>query len=147
MTNNVKQAVPFLWVHDIERSIAFYQTLGFQLINQWVNEGKLTWCWLQIGGAAIMLQEFSKKDHHEDMSVQKLGDGISICFICEDALEIYNEISSKDIDASEPFVGNNMWVTELKDPDDYDLCFESKTDAPEETKLSEWKNSPNASLK
>lgn len=33
-----------------------------------------------------------------------------------------------------------MWVTGVKDPDGYNLYFESMTDVPEETKYSEWKN-------
>lgn len=44
---------------------------------------------------------------------------------------------SRGIEASEPQVGNNMWVTGLTDPDGYRLFFESATDVPEETKLSE----------
>jgi lactoylglutathione lyase len=32
-----------------------------------------------------------------------------------------------------------MWVVSLSDPDGYRLEFESPTDVPEETKLSEWK--------
>ena len=30
-----------------------------------------------------------------------------------------------------------MWVTEMTDPDGYRLLFESPTDVPEETKLSQ----------
>jgi len=30
-----------------------------------------------------------------------------------------------------------MWVTSVKDPDGYDLLFESLTDAPEESEYSE----------
>jgi lactoylglutathione lyase len=32
-----------------------------------------------------------------------------------------------------------MWVTVINDPDGYTLDFESPTDVPEDTKLSEWK--------
>ena len=145
MADNVKQTVPFFWVQDIGRSVTFYQTVGFQLTNQWVDEGKLRWCWLQMGGAAIMLQEFWKEGQHANQPTGKLGEGVSIYFICVDALSIYEDVSSKGIDASEPFVGNNMWVTEIRDPDGYHLCFESETNAPEESKLSEWKDRLNAS--
>jgi hypothetical protein len=31
-----------------------------------------------------------------------------------------------------------MWVTPLSDPDGYKIEFESPTNVPEETKLSEW---------
>jgi hypothetical protein len=33
------------------------------LKNKWIDEGKLRWCWLQNGGAALMLQEFRKEGH------------------------------------------------------------------------------------
>ncbi len=55
----------------------------------------------------------------------KVGEGVSICFICDDA------------PASRPFVGNGMWVTSLADPDGYRLEFESLTEVPEDTQLSE----------
>jgi len=34
---------------------------------------------------------------------------------------------------TKPFVGNGMWVISLRDPDGYDLHFESSTNVPEET--------------
>jgi len=111
--------------------------LGFEMTNRWIDEGKLRWCWLQNGGAALMLQEFWKEGHHTNVPKEKLGVGISVCFICEDALAFYNEVTSRKIQTSEPFVGNNMWVTGLSDPDGYNLYFESQTDVPEETKYSE----------
>ena len=52
-------------------------------------------------------------------------------------MAFYKEVMSRGIEASEPQVGNNMWVTGLTDPDGYRLYFESATDVPEETKLSE----------
>jgi lactoylglutathione lyase len=137
---NVKQAVPFFCVQDIDKSVRYYiNGLGFQLVNQWIDNGKLRWCWLQLGDAAIMLQEFWKEGQHSNSPEGKLGQGVSICFICEDALAIYHEITSKGIQASEPFVGNKMWVTELTDPDGYKLFFESNTDVPEDTTYSEWR--------
>ena len=60
-------------------------------------------------------------------------------FICEDALAIYHDSRCRGIEASEPQVGNAMWVTGLSDPDGYRLYFESETDTPEDTKLSEVK--------
>jgi len=137
---NVKQAVPFFVVSDIERSVRYYvDGLGFNMRYKWIDEGKLRWCWLQIDDAALMLQEFWKEGQHANVPLEKLGVGVSVCFMCEDALVFYNEIVSKNVEASEPFVGNNMWVTGLTDPDGYKLYFESPTDVPEETKYSEWK--------
>jgi hypothetical protein len=107
------------------------------MTNKWIDEGKLRWCWLQRGGAALMLQEFKKEGHHAWVPEGKLGVGVSIYFICEDALAIYREVTSRGIQASKPFVGNGMWVTSLSDPDGYRIEFESYTDVPEETEYSE----------
>ena len=63
----------------------------------------------------------------------RLGAGVCICFICEDALAIYREVTSRGLKAARPFVGNGMWVTSLTDPDGYRLDFVSYTDVAEET--------------
>jgi uncharacterized glyoxalase superfamily protein PhnB len=130
VSENLKQAVPFFGVHDMERSFHFYaDLLGFQKRWQWVDEGKLRWCWLERGGVAIMLQEF----HHDRVPTPPLGTGMSINFVCEDAIALYHELCEKGLEPSLPFVGNHMWVTILTDPDGYKLDFESPTDAPEDS--------------
>jgi lactoylglutathione lyase len=134
---NVRQAVPFLMVTNMEASLRFYiEGLGFTLKKKWIDEGKLRWCWLEIGAAAIMLQEFREGRVPEG----KLAVGVSTCFQCKDALALYREFSSRGINAKEPFVGNKMWVTIVHDPDGHTLDFESLTEVPipEETTLSEW---------
>ena len=134
---NVKQAVPFLRVSNMERSLPYYiDGLGFEMTHKWIDEGKLRWCWLQLGGAALMLQEFRKQGHDSWAPQGKVGEGVTICFICEDALAFYRQVTSRGIQASRPFVGNAMWVTNLSDPDGYELSFESPTDVPEETEFS-----------
>ena len=131
---NVKQAVPFFRVANIEEFLRYYvDGLGFEMTNKWIDDGQLRWCWLQLGGAALMLQEFRKHGQNSWVASAKLGEGVSICFQCEDALAIYNELKSRGIEAGRPFVGNAMWVTTLTDPDGYKLEFESPTDVPEET--------------
>jgi lactoylglutathione lyase len=64
-------------------------------------------------------------------------EGASLCLQCEDALAIYRELGSRAIAATEPQVGNRMRVREVTDPDLYRRYFESATDGPEETALSE----------
>ncbi len=130
---NIKQAVPFFIVSTMETSLRYYmEGLGFEMTNHWIDDGKLRWCWLQLGGAAIMLQE----RHPSIASSDKVGEGVAICFICEDALAFYHEVTARGIKASNPFVGNAMWVTSLSDPDGYRLDFESVTDIPEGTEFS-----------
>ena len=49
---NVKQAVPFFGVSDIEESLRYYvDGLGSQMTKKWIDEGKLRWCWLEYGGS------------------------------------------------------------------------------------------------
>jgi lactoylglutathione lyase len=135
---NAKQAVPFFSVSNIDASIRYYvDDLGFQMTYKWIDEGKLRWCWLQLGGAALMLQEFPKEGRDSWVPKGKVGEGVSIYFICEDALAIYREVTSRGIKAERPFVGNGMWVSSLSDPDGYKIHFESQTDVPEETVFSE----------
>jgi len=135
---NIKQAVPFFAVSNIEESLRYYiDGLGFKMTYRWIDEGKLRWCWLQHGGAALMLQEFRQEGHDSWVPTAKVGEGVSICFMCEDALAIYRQIKSRGVEAKRPFVGNHLWVTETSDPDGYKLFFESPTDVPEETEYSE----------
>ena len=134
LENNVRQAVPFFRVAGMERSLRFYvDGIGFKMTKKWMNEGKLRWCWLELEETALMLQEFQKKGHNAGAPSGKLGEGVSITYPCEDAIAIYHETLSREIQAKRPFVGNNMWVTSMTDPDGYVLEFESTTDAPEES--------------
>jgi lactoylglutathione lyase len=132
---NVQQAVPFFMVTNLEASLRFYGDggLGFKMKHQWIDDGKLRWCWLQLEGAAIMLQEYLPSHVPKD----KLGQGVSICFQCKDALALYRQFTSRGLRPQQPFVGNAMWVTIISDPDGYKLDFESPTDAPEESLYTE----------
>jgi len=132
---NLKQAVPFFMVTNIEMSLDYYiKRLGFELKITWTPKGKVEWCWLERDGVALMLQEYRE----EWVPNEKLGVGVSLCFMCHDALELYNEFLQKGLPLAEPFVGNNLWVVQLKDPDGYKILFESPTDVPEETLYSDW---------
>lgn len=142
---NVKQAVPFFGVTNLEASLRFYMDgLGFKMTRWWIPEesddqgnkpeGRIRWCWLELGEAAIMLQEFSP----QRQSSEPLGTGVNVCFQCEDALALYREFKSRGIQTrTRPFVGNRLWVVTVTDPDGYRMEFSSPTDAPEETELQE----------
>ena len=84
-----------------------------------------------------MLQEFRTEGHNSWKPNGKTGEGVSICFLCEDALATYREASARGIKARRnPFVGNALWVVSFSDPDGYRVDFESPTDVPEETEYS-----------
>jgi uncharacterized glyoxalase superfamily protein PhnB len=141
---NVKQAVPFFGVTSMEASLRFYvDRLGFKMKRWWISDqadghykadGRIRWCWLELGEAAIMLQELSP----ERQQKETLGTGVNVCFQCEDALALYREFKSRGIQTrTGPFVGNRLWVVPVTDPDGYRMEFSSPTDAPEESELEE----------
>lgn len=100
---NLRQVVPFLGVTDMERSIRFYiDGLGFTMKYDWVRDGKLRWCWLTRGGASLMLQEFAREGNGCLRPEGKLGQGISRCFQCQEAIALYPEFHSHGIDAKAP---------------------------------------------
>jgi lactoylglutathione lyase len=150
---NVKQAVPFFNVRNMEASLKFYmEGLGFKMKYWWIPDragdspdGRIRWCWLELGETALMLQEF--RAHGEDnihlegkitAIPQELGVGVSINFQCEDSLALYREFKSRGLPiAKKPFVGNHLWCVNVIDPDGYHLWFNSPTDAPEESVLEE----------
>jgi lactoylglutathione lyase len=138
----VKQAVPFFRVTNMEASLRFYvDGLGFEMKHSWIPDreedhpdGRVRWCWLERGDAAIMLQEFLAEKRPEGT----LGTGVSVTFMCDDALALYREFRANGIQMKRrPFVGNRLWVVPLSDPNGYRVEFASPTDAPEETELQE----------
>jgi lactoylglutathione lyase len=141
---NVKQAVPFFGVTNMEASLRFYvDGLGFKVKRWWTadddqrdykSERRIRWCWLELGEAAIMLQEFLP----ERQPKETLGTGVNVCFQCEDALTLYRQFKARGIQTRKrPFVGNRLWVVPVTDPDGYHMEFSSPTDAPEESELEE----------
>jgi len=134
---NVRLTVPFFGVRDMQASLRFYQDgLGFTMTRSWEPDGRVRWCWLELDGAALMLQEFWKKGEHGDSPGPPegpLAQGMSICFMCVDAITVYKQALAGGLTPSRPFVGNGLWVTNVTDPDGYRLEFESPTDVPEET--------------
>lgn len=135
---NVRHAVPFLGVKDIDASLRFYvDGLGFAMTRHWSPEGRVRWCWLELGGAAVMLQEYWKDGHAGGWPAGPLGQGVCLCFMCADAIAIYREARARGLQPSTPFVGNGLWVSSFVDPDGYRLDFESPTSEPEETAYTE----------
>jgi predicted enzyme related to lactoylglutathione lyase len=134
---NIEQAVPFFMVTDMERALKFYvDGLGCAIKMTWTPHGKIEWCWLKLGEAALMLQEYRA----DRVPAAKRGEGVSICFMCKDALALYREFKARGVQAKRPFVGNGLWVTSLTDPDGYRIDFESPTDAPEESVYTDPEN-------
>lgn len=136
---NVTAVVPFLWVTNMERALAFYvDGLGFSIGNRWIPDGHLRWCCMSLGGAALMLQEAVGSSRERLAAAGVPGNGVSLNFQCKDALAIYREAGTRGIHPlREPQVGNSLWEVVFADPDGYHIYFGSPTDLPEETLLSQ----------
>ena len=121
-TSRVKitQTVPLFDIADVEKSIAFYvDGLGFELQDKWVEDDVLRWCRVEHGDSALMLQKTQGEP-----PVNR-GPGLTLYFMCEDAKAAREEFKERGVQVGEPFVGNNMGVFYFKDPDGYQLSFES----------------------
>ena len=122
--------VPVLSVSNLPRSLRYYtEGLGFEPVDSVEQDGHTQACRLRRDEVSIVL-------HQEDSAPEHRGQGVGIFHMCENAVDLYRQLTSREIRTSEPSVGNRMWVVEMSDPDGYRLSFESPTDAPEESTLS-----------
>ena len=135
---NVTGVAALLMVTSMERSLQFYvDGLGFEVKNRWVPDGHLRWVWMELGTAALMLQEATGDTPERLATAGKLGNGCALYFQCRDAISIYRQAVERGVSGREPQVGNFSWEVFLRDPDGYNINFSSPTDLPEETLLSQ----------
>ena len=122
----VDAMTPLLYVEDIDASTAFYcDKLGFHIAESWEPDGRLAWCRLIRGGAAVMLEQACD----EDGPAEFRGCGVGFFFYCADANAVYAEFSNAGLQIDPPqtaFYGMNQLF--LKDPDGYQLCFQNSTE-------------------
>ena len=120
---NVRTAMPLLYVQDMERSRAFYcDQLGFTLTERWDPEGKFSWCSMTLEGATIMLQ-LAEPDDLECLA--KGNSDVALFFLCEDVDALFDQFRSRGLDADPPteaFYG--MRQLTVTDPDGRHVCFE-----------------------
>jgi catechol 2,3-dioxygenase-like lactoylglutathione lyase family enzyme len=53
----VSDLVPFAHVADVDRSVAFYERLGFELRHEFVPEDRRMWAFLERGDARLMVAQ------------------------------------------------------------------------------------------
>jgi catechol 2,3-dioxygenase-like lactoylglutathione lyase family enzyme len=137
---NVHMTVPLFNVTDMAAAREFYiGGLGFRQKLAWTpdDSNAMRWCWLELEGVAVMLQQFWRESGPDGAPDETpLGQGLTICFICRDALAVRREALSRGLAPSQtPTVGNGLWVVSYLDPDGYRLDFESPTDVEEGTEF------------
>lgn len=119
----IRELAPLLFVADLPRSAAFYQDrLGFAMTNQWAPDGQLAWCRLERDESAIMLQQSCD----EDGPAEGRGRGVGFFFTCDDVDRLHGELLHRGLSVAPPqtaFYG--MKQAFLRDPDGYQLCFQS----------------------
>ena len=115
--------VPLLWVKDIEKSIRFYEEIGFKISETWKLQERIQWCRVEFQGAALMLQQTTDLESQHPIGQDN---GIQLYFITDDVDVVYHQMRARGIDVSAPkieFYG--MKQIFLTDPDGRTLCFES----------------------
>jgi uncharacterized glyoxalase superfamily protein PhnB len=124
-TNAVQELWPLLVVADLQRSITFYRDqLGFSVISEAISEGRTFWCRLKRGGASIMLQQAEA----EDGSAEGRRRGVAFYFVCDDVDPVYLDLLARGLKLDPPSVAYyGMKQVYVRDPDGYELCFESPT--------------------
>jgi catechol 2,3-dioxygenase-like lactoylglutathione lyase family enzyme len=65
----VQNLIPFVHVTDVQRSIAFYELLGFEVEGTYEYEGRLDWAALVSGDAQLMLAHASAPIERDKQAV------------------------------------------------------------------------------
>ena len=55
--DQVTDLVPFVHVADVDRSVAFYERLGFVMEHEFAPDGRRIWAFLERGDARLMVAE------------------------------------------------------------------------------------------
>ncbi|MGE3314146.1 MAG: VOC family protein [Planctomycetaceae bacterium] len=115
--------VPLLIVAEIRKSVDFYQQLGFEMVARWeLEDGTLGWCRMRRGGVLVMLQQACV----EDEPAAGRGHGVAFFINCDDVDKLHAELRSRGIPVGPvETTFYQMKQVYLKDPDGYQLCFDS----------------------
>jgi hypothetical protein len=120
-----KALSPNLLVEDVEKSIEFYQMLGFEKLAQVPENGKPQWAMVKGGEVTIMLQD--KKSAQFDLPfrfTQGQNAGAFLYIDVENLEELRQKLDGKAIILKEifsTFYGTHEFI--ISDPDHFVLIF------------------------
>ncbi len=106
--------VPMAPVADVQRSIAFYEQLGFEVENTFEEDGVIQWAYLRAGGARLMVSR-------TDSPVRPEQQTMSIYIYATDVAAYHRELQGKGLDVGplEKRFYMESGEFELRDPDGY----------------------------
>ena len=115
-TSTLVSLVPLAPVADMQRSIAFYEELGFNVENAFEEDGVLHWAYLRNGGAQLMLLRSDSPVPPERQTMQ-------IYVYAVDVVAFHRELQEKGLDVGplEQRFYMESGEFELRDPDGYCL--------------------------
>ena len=126
--NEFNSLIPELSVSNIAESKKFYETLGFKVVYERIEN---KFCFMQLENNQIMLEE-----NNENWKVGKLeypyGNGINISMSVKDVEKMYNDLKEKklkfflNLEIHEYRVDNETYQDKeflIQDPDGYLLRF------------------------
>jgi glyoxylase I family protein len=121
----LRETWPLLFVQNIDRSAEFYRDLlGFEVVNEAKSGEQVFWCRLKRQTCSLMLQQAEPEDGHAEGH----GRGVVLYFLCDDADAMHAELMSRGLLLKNPTTAYyGMRQVELRDPDGYQLCFESES--------------------
>ncbi len=119
---DVQRIWPLLWVSNLEASITFWvERLGFSLVAADGSEGERSWCRVERGGAAIMLQQGGPAPTAGPAR-------ITLYLLCADVDALRVEFSDRGLPLEEPadaYYG--MRQLRVPEPDGHEIWFETPT--------------------
>jgi len=138
MSIDVRGMTPLLEVFDMPASISFYcDVLGFRVVS---SDGKPIpyndWIWLRLDGVDLMLNTAYESDHRPptpDPARVSAHHDTCLYFGCPDPDAAYAYLLGMGIESSPPNVAPyGMKQLYISDPDNYNLCFQWRTDNAEQ---------------
>ena len=118
MSETMQVLVPFVHVADVERSVAFYEQLGFTVGNTFRVEatGVLNWAWLQSAAAKLMLTRASGP-------IDPAAQAVLFYLYCPDVAAMRTPLLGRWVEVGE--ITTPFWAPRgefrLHDPDGYVL--------------------------
>lgn len=117
LTATVRDFIPFVHVADLNRSIAFYEVLGFTVTDTYCRrDGELDWAALESGSAQLMLAR-------ADAPIDPHRQAVLFYLYSEHLPELRKRLVAAGIAAGEIVDGTPgpRWEMQVADPDGYCL--------------------------